>query len=164
MTSKGVFAIAMFLLLQGPCTGFAADAWSEIPIPPLATDIKDFTILEGQGHQYSYIVDKPYPFDGVRDYYVRNLSKQWALCSSELTGWQDFVDGTSQPNAQIHQRLVHWFDFSRNRLLLLSLRYVSKVSQPYCSGPPDNTRQIVYVVEYKDAKDAAEFLKIKCGK
>ncbi len=160
---KYMVALTLFSLSAGH-HGYADDSWSTLPIPPYATKVTETVYLDNSAHQHYFIVKKPYPFNGVKDYYIANLAASWVLCSMDSADWEDFVDGTRQPEVYIHQKMVYWADLKRNRFLSLGLRYESNVPNPFRTGPPDNDRQNVYVNEYldKDIRSTLEFLKIKC--
>ncbi len=157
-------ALTVFASLAGHA-GYADNSWSKLPIPPYATELKEIVFLDNAAHQLYFIVNKPYPFNGVKDFYIANLAKSWILCNADSVEWENFVDGTRQPEVNVYQKIVYWADRKRNRFLTLGLRYESKVPKPFCTGPPDNDRQIVYVVEYLDNNldNTLEFLNLKCS-
>lgn len=120
--------------------------------------------LEGNAHQLSFVVEQPHPFDGVRDFYVDRLPHRWRICSSDGIGWHSFIDGTQTPEVFVHQRLVHWVDYGRNRLLLLGLRYESELNGSTIPIEPDS-RQLVVLAEYKEEDVEGEItrLEISCS-
>ena len=154
-----------FMIFGTAVLATEVDGWSKFPIPEYATEVQEDTFLENTARQLSFVVDRAYPFDDVRDFYVKALSGSWHICASDSTGWQFSGDGTRKPAVWIHGRQVHWVDYHRNRLVILGLMYESPgQTKPVPIEEPTNSRQLVRVVEYKhdDVGDAIRWLDIEC--
>ena len=128
-----------------------ADDWSEFPIPDYAEEIDTSEFSEGNARQIAFVVDRPYPFNGVRDFYFGVLPDSWEQISWGTTGWERHLDATRTPEVWVHQFLTAWVDREQSRMLMLALRYESEYDATTgCIAAPDNTRQMVLLNEYKE--------------
>ncbi len=68
-------ALTVFASLAGHA-GYADNSWSKLPIPPYATELKEIVFLDNAAHQLYFIVNKPYPFNGVKDFYIAKIVEE----------------------------------------------------------------------------------------
>ena len=137
-------------------------AWTELPAHPEASEFGETTLFDGDAHEIYYTVDRPYPFDGVYDFYVRHFGGDWISCTWSAKDWHSFIDGTTTPTTSVHRKARFWVHPGKSRLIALFLNYRSKDEWP--QETPDNTSQQVAVIEYlfEDVAAEVERLQLEC--
>ncbi len=154
----GFFTI---VLLSG-CSGDAVE-WADWPAAPGAENVQNYDLRNDNARQISFDMNAEYPNELVAKFYSEQVKRPWVRCYQEVE-WQSFGDATRTPPAFIHQMLLHWADFENNRLLLLSVRYVSEGAG--YRKLPDTHIQNVHLVEYHEVsvEDAVARLGLNCGR
>lgn len=136
--------------------------WTELPVHPDASEFGEVTLFDGGAHEIYYTVNRPYPFNGVYDFYVRHFGDDWISCTWSNKDWHSFIDGTATPDTAVHRRVRFWVHPGKSRLIALNLTYRSKDEGP--KKVPDNTAQHVVVIEYlvEDLVAEIEWLDLEC--
>ena len=148
------------LLASGCDTG--GNDWAEFPHHPDAEHVKEFNTGYGAARQQHYIVEAVYPDEKVLEFYSNNIGPPWAACDYK-DEWKSFEDAAKEAPVFVHQFLRYWANYETGRLLMLAVRYESECDE-YCEVP-DNTKQNVYLVEYRedDIADTVSRLKLVCN-
>lgn len=138
-------------------------------VVPGAEDVRETVASETQV-QIFYTVDLEYPARAIGEpQWARLRAAGWTRCRSEdpdqesaNADWVNFIDATGTPNQTIHQHLSHWA--KDERMIVISLRYVSSISASGQDGKPENTRQIVNLI-FEDAhgREMAQWLQLDCS-
>ena len=95
--------------------------------------------------QLSFVIDRPYPAFVFDDQLLQNArANGWAICSTEASGWQSFLDRTRDAPRTIHQRVT--VIARGDELIVYSGRYISPampIGAMSAASAPSNTQQIV---------------------
>ena len=112
--------------------------------------------------QQHYIVEAVYPDKKVLEFYTNNIGPPWAACDYK-DEWKSFEEAVKEALVFVHQFLRYWANFETGRLLMLAVRYESECDE-HCEVP-DNTKQNVYLVEYRegDMTDTVSRLELVCN-
>ena len=105
-------------------------------------------------------MEVPFPSVAPFQHLSAQIEEPWQYC---VWGpdWWSFVDATGEQPELVHSQLHAWVDLKRQRLLVLSMRYLSEAGR---KGPPDDDIQHVVLAEYheRDLADTVEQLGLDC--
>lgn len=154
------YLLAQVLLVSG--CGSGGGDWSEFPVHPDAEYAQEFNIGFGAGKERYFVVEAVYPDKRVSEFYSEKIGPPWVACNFK-DEWESFGSATKEAQIFVHQFLRYWVNYESGRILMLAVRYESEGGE-YCEVP-DNAKQNVYLVEYKesDIAEAVSRLKLVCN-
>ena len=125
----------------------AAESSTALLLDPSATDV--LSSERGGTDQLSYHVDAKFPASNVIGWISQKLREAgWQplaydflnpkIPSSQVRGWEEFLDGTSQPMSCIHQWLGNWKDASGD-----IVTYAFRYTQVGCSASELSDPEVV---------------------
>ena len=146
------------LLLIG-CTDRGTITWQNVPPFPDHKDFASHSYHEKYGHhtikQTSYLVEAPYPFDGVYRHYRKVLSPAWVLCKPPANWHQ-----TIMSNSTSHSITYYWVNYAKQEYIELSLAYDSEGQGHRI---PTNDRQRVVLLQIRgNFLEDLKWLDLKC--
>lgn len=153
--------MSVLAFLASGC-GIGSNDWAELPVHPDAEHMQEFNLGYRAAKQQQYFVEAVYPDKQVLEFYSKNIGPPWVACGFK-DEWESFEDATKDEPIFVHQFLRYWANFETGRLLMLAVRYESEGGE--YREVPDNTKQNVYIVEYRegDIADAVSRLKLVCN-
>lgn len=132
-----------------------------IPVPPGATDLRQFSFVNGKAFQTDFTLRARFPDTPALRHYAKIMTDPWVRCEWSAPEWQRLIDGTVTPNQIVYQQNHMWVNPGARRTLLLTTKYYSATAR---DRVPDNDDQRVVVVEYfgEDTKEVISRLNLKC--
>ena len=141
------------------------NSWSTFEKYLDAQESVSFEFEDGIAFQRIYLVNRKYPYHGVIDHYEKVIGEPWTSCNPK-NSWMDYLDYSGKEHVRIHQIVRYWANYKANRLLLLSVRYISNIdNKNKVLTAPDNDRQSIILVEYIEPELASSLdrLKLDCS-
>ncbi|HKQ61295.1 MAG TPA: hypothetical protein VJS92_08375 [Candidatus Polarisedimenticolaceae bacterium] len=109
---------SLLLLLGGlAACGPRQQRWLEFPIPREAEALTVRQLPQGEGEQCDFRVERPYPYDGVHEFYRDSVREPWRRCPASQERWEAVGAGTRR------QRSSSWIDEGKQRYFVVASWY-----------------------------------------
>ena len=95
--------------------------WTHLPLHSEADELGEMNLFYGRAHEIHYTVNRPYPYDGVYDFYIDHFGDDWVRCTWRGRNWHSYGDGTTTPMTYVHQKTQFWIHPGKSRLIALAL-------------------------------------------
>jgi hypothetical protein len=128
------------------------------PLPSGARDVEHSAIQAKANEQVAFWIQETFPSTSVVQHYER-IFAGWPSCRQKGGGaWQSFPDSSRGPQVFVHEFARYWVSPNNSTAISLLLRYESE--RELSGGKPDNSRQVVYLAQYRTTDARKHFSEI----